>query len=132
MSRPSYGCGWWLLWTSFYNDYIAYSKPSLAKCTDSTIVTLFRLLGWIFAAEEGDKCMPLSDVCDALGVSLDLSSSSIGFAFIRNTSSRVQELCADLNELIAPGHLMQNQPGGGGVACNLRKRRYLAALDDVA
>ena len=80
------------------------TNTALAKCAGSTIVTLFRLLGWIFA-EKGDKCMPLSDVCHALVVSLDLSNSSMGFAFISNTSSKVQELCADLDELIASGHL---------------------------
>ena len=73
---------WWigvrgcrLLWTSFYDDYIAYSRPSLASNMDNSIVLLFRLLGWIFA-ESGDKCMPFGKLCDALGVTLDLSKSS--------------------------------------------------------
>ena len=64
---------WWigvhgcrLLWTSFYDDYIAYSRPSLASNMDNTIVFLFRLLGWIFA-ESGDKCMPFGKNMRCLG-----------------------------------------------------------------
>ena len=92
-------CGCKLLWTSFYDDYTAYSKPAVSRNTDATIETLFRLLGWVFA-EEGDKCMPFGDVCTALGVDLDLTMSSQGLSFVKNTESRVQELCKDLEEVI--------------------------------
>ena len=97
---------WWIgvrgckiLWTSFYDDYIAYSRPAIAKNTDDTIAMLFRLLGWVFA-EEGDKCMPFGDVCMALGINLDLALSALGKAFVKNTESRVKELCSDLNEVL--------------------------------
>ena len=100
------GCG--LLWTSFYDDFISFSKPSLSRCTETTIEALFKLLGWFFA-EEGDKCLPFGNMCDALGVSFDLSSSSSGFAAVRNTDSRVQELCSDLRATISDGKLSAKQ-----------------------
>ena len=48
-------------------------------------------------------------MCDALGVSFDLSSSSSGLAAVRNTDSRVQELCSDLREVIKNGSLNAKQ-----------------------
>eukprot|EP00435_Cladocopium_sp_Y103_P026152 s3258_g6.t1 len=102
---------WWLgvvgckvVWTSFYDDFISCSRPPLVKCTESTIVSLFKLLGWMFA-EEGDKCMPFGDVCEALGVVFDLKDSFRGFAAICNTEARVRELCADLQVVIEAGTL---------------------------
>ena len=89
---------WWIgvrgckvLWTSFYDDYTAYSKPTIAKNTDCTIAMLFRLLGRVFA-EDGDKYMPFGDSCTALGINLDLAQSAMGKAFVKNTESRVKEL----------------------------------------
>ena len=87
---------WWngvhgckLLWTSFYDDYIAYCRPSFAANMDNAIVLLFRLLGWIFA-----------NACDALGVTLDLTDSAKGLATVNNTVARVRELCDELKEVI--------------------------------
>ena len=106
---------WWigvtgckLLWTSFYNDFISYSKPALAACTESTVVTLFKLLGWVFA-EDGDKCVPFADACDALGVFFNLGSSNLGCALAQNTEVRVAELCADLQAVLKEGHLGAKQ-----------------------
>ena len=102
---------WWLgvvgcrlIWTSFYDDFISYSQFMLAKSTEGTISALFKILGWVFA-ESGDKCMPFSDMCDALGVSFDLSMSFKGFATVCNTASRVTELCADMQLVIESGVL---------------------------
>lgn len=80
------GCG--LLWTSFYEDFISFSRPALASCTENTLVSLFKI-----SAEEGDKCLPFDKVCDTLGVSFDLRGSCDGLAAVRNTDTRVQELC---------------------------------------
>jgi hypothetical protein len=97
---------WWigtvgckLMWTSFYDDFITCSKPILSRCAESTVISLFRLLGWAFA-EDGDKCQPFSNSCEALGVAVDLSNSCMGRAFIRNTDARIQELCADLQAVL--------------------------------
>ena len=100
------GCG--LLWTSFYDDFISFSRPALARCTENTIVSLFKMLGWSFA-EEGDKCLPFDKVCDALGVSFDLRGSCDGLAAERNTDTRVQELCNHLQEIVDAGTLGAKQ-----------------------
>ena len=100
--------GYRLVWTSFYDDFIAYSRPKLAGNTDATVSTLFKLLGWAFA-ESGDKCVPFSSSCEALGVSFDLSASSKGYASICNTAGRVDELCADLDNVLREGTLSSKQ-----------------------
>ena len=118
---------WWigvtgckLLWTSFYNDFISYSKPALAACTESTVVTLFKLLGWAFA-EDGDKCVPFADACDALGVFFNLGSSNLGCALVQNTEVRVAELCW------GPSRLK-----GSEGECSLGRRKCLDVLvEDV-
>eukprot|EP00435_Cladocopium_sp_Y103_P058118 s1120_g20.t1 len=93
-----------LLWTSFCDDFISYSQSLLAKSTEG-IATLFNILGWKFA-EEGDKCMPFSDVCDVLFVSCNLGSSfRRGFATICNTEARIKKLCAELQLVIGDGEL---------------------------
>lgn len=47
---------WWLgvvgctiPWSSFFDDYIVFSVPALAKSTELLVAALFNLLGWIFA-----------------------------------------------------------------------------------
>ena len=59
---------WWLgvvacnlLWSSFFDDYIVLSPPSLVRSSELTAAALFRLLGWAFA-EEGRKCVPFLEV----------------------------------------------------------------------
>jgi len=47
-----------IIWTSFYDDFISFSRPKLVGSTERTVAALFKLLGWIFA-EEGDKAQPL-------------------------------------------------------------------------
>ena len=48
-----------LLWSSFFDDYIVFSPPALAKSSELAAVALFKLLGWLFA-EDGRKCKPLT------------------------------------------------------------------------
>ena len=49
---------WWigsvaclLTWSSFFDDYIVFSTPSLARSSDLTAAALFSLLGWEYATE---------------------------------------------------------------------------------
>ena len=102
---------WWIgvvrcriLWTSFYDDFISFNKPALIKCIETTIVSLFKLLGWAFA-QEADKCSPFDNLCEAFGVAFDLHNSCRGSASVKNTESRVLELCNDLQEIINGGTL---------------------------
>ena len=97
---------WWLgvvgcrfLWTSFYDDFISFSRPSLVNSTQLAITAFFKLTGWLFA-EDGDKCSPFGFTCEALGVVFNLHDSALGVAKICNTASRVNELCEDLEEVL--------------------------------
>ena len=96
--------GCWVVCTSFYDDFIAFSRPRLAGSTEQAVAALFKLLGWIFA-EEGDKAHPFDLQCSALGVLLDLSVASTGRALVCNTKTRCAELCDDLCKVVEGGSL---------------------------
>jgi len=106
---------WWLgttacllVWSSFFDDYIVFSTPTLSKSTELTASSLFSLLGWDYA-KEGRKCVPFSASCEALGVNFDLSQSSKGLCFVSNTQSRVEELVTELDRTIAAGKILQSE-----------------------
>lgn len=90
------------MWTSFYDDFISFSQPRKFQSKEMTISALFRLLGWILA-EEGEKCVPFCEVCDALRVSFNLTVSDKGLASVCNTQARVEELCCDLQRILEEG-----------------------------
>ena len=98
---------WWLgvvgchfMWTSFYDDFSAFTRPGLLNNTQLAIIAFFKLTGWLFA-EDGDKCMPFGAMCEGLGVVFYLEHSSVGVAKICNTASRVTELCADIDKVLS-------------------------------
>ena len=104
---------WWLgvvgcrlMWSSFYDDYIVFSPPSLSRSAELTAGSLFKLLGWVFA-EEGRKSKPFDIQCEALGVLFDLSLSKNGICQVTNTASRVEEISAEICRLIEQGHVTQ-------------------------
>ena len=104
---------WWLgtvgcslPWSSFFDDYIVFSTPPLAKNTELSVAALFNLLGWLFA-QEGRKCMPFSAQCEALGVILDLSESLSGIAKVYNTKSRIEEIKAEIERILEKGWISQ-------------------------
>ena len=96
-----------ILWSSFFDDYVTLSRPSLSSSTHNSVQALFKLLGWLFATE-GKKAEPFNNECVALGVKFDLSKSSVGQAFVCNTDARVEELCKELESMA--------EKGGAGVA----------------
>ena len=104
---------WWLgvagcklMWSSFYDDYIVFSHRCLAKSSELTAASLFKLLGWLFA-EEGKKSRPFDSRCEALGVLFDLKDSNAGICYVMNTTSRVEELSAEIHRLIEQGTVTQ-------------------------
>eukprot|EP00435_Cladocopium_sp_Y103_P043234 s526_g12.t1 len=106
---------WWLgavgcllPWSSFFDDYIVFSTPPLAKSTDLSVCALFKLLGWLFA-QEGRKCMPFGCECEALGVIFDLAGSSSGVCRISNTPSRISELKAEIDRILEKGWISQTE-----------------------
>jgi hypothetical protein len=93
-----------LFWSSFFDDYIVFSPPSLAKSSELSAIALFKLLGWVFA-EEGRKCKPFSDSCEALGVVFDLKDSGKFVRRISNTASRVEEISEEIRRLLETGFI---------------------------
>lgn len=95
-----------IMWSSFFNDYIVLSQPELARSSELTASSLFKLLGWIFA-EEGRKCLPFGQECEALGVVFNLSKSGEGVCLVYNTESRVQEISAEIHRILEQGQISQ-------------------------
>ena len=65
------------MWSSFFDDYIVFATPGLHRSSELAAAALFRRLGWSFA-EDGRKCVPFSETCEALGVLFHLAASSVG------------------------------------------------------
>ena len=97
----------WLVWSSFFDDYILFSAPEIARSTDFNAATLFTILGWQFA-KEGRKCVPFSTACEALGVIFNLEFAKTGVCLISNTESRIQELVCELQKVISAGFILQS------------------------
>ena len=106
---------WWLgvvgcclFWSSFFDDYIVFSPPPLSRNSELSAIALFKLLGWVFT-EEGRKCQPFSETCEALGVIFDLKGSNNYLCKISNTASRVEELSGEIQRLLENGFIVQNE-----------------------
>lgn len=104
---------WWLgvvgcclFWSSFFDDYIVFSPPPLARSSELSAIALFRLLGWIFAAE-GRKCKPFGETCETLAVFFDLTASNRYVCKISNTASRVEEISGEIQRLLENGFIVQ-------------------------
>ena len=63
-----------LPWTFFYDDFLCFSKVSLAGNTHHAATLLFKLLGWNIA-EEGSKAADFAHCLHCLGVTFDLSGT---------------------------------------------------------
>ena len=103
---------WWLgvvglklLWTSFYDDFICFSRAVATPSSENSVVSLFRLTGWLFA-ESGDKCQPFDLHCEALGVVFNVCASNQGRMEVGNTNNRIAELVADISLVIEKGKLL--------------------------
>ena len=80
-----------LMWSSFYDDYILFSTPQLARSSEMAASALFGLLGWDYA-KDGRKCVPFADQCEALGVIFNLQESGKGACKISNTPSGIADI----------------------------------------
>ena len=85
--------GLFLLTTSFYDDFILASKPSLVESSKNAMELVFMLTGWQFA-REGKKRTDFDVVCRALGVEFNFSESGRGLVQVCNTQKRIEELRA--------------------------------------
>ena len=100
---------WWLgcmalgiVWSNFYDDFITFARDDLTSNTDQTIDLFFNCLGWKYATD-GDKSSSFDSRFAALGIEVDISNLSNGFAEFRNTEKRVRELCGYIDSSISKG-----------------------------
>ena len=80
-----------IMWSNFYDDFIAFSPETTVKSTHLAIETLFDLLGWKFA-REGDKANDFSKMFSALGIQVNLTKFDQGIVEFANTPKRIEEL----------------------------------------
>ena len=102
---------WWLgcmalgiVWSNFYDDFITFSADELTSNTDQTVDLFFKSLGWKDAID-GEKSSEFSNKFSALGIEVDLTNFSQGFAEFKNTSKRVLELCGYIDKALTDGKL---------------------------
>ena len=98
-----------LCWTSFFDDYTLLSRGINAKSAEVSAECLFQLLGITFATE-GKKAVDWSTRVKTLGVVLDLAPEREAdiphrFVMIGHTESRIQELTALIESILAQGSL---------------------------
>ena len=60
------------------------------------------LTGWAYA-KDGKKATSFGDLCNLLGVLLDLSESHVGKCLIRNTEQRVRDLVSQIDKCFRLG-----------------------------
>ena len=95
-------------WSVFFDDFIVFSKPSTAECTDFAITSLFKLLGWAYA-ESGDKASAFGTRVSALGIQIELESFARGKVFFSNTEKRRLEFINLITDNLKQSQISQKQ-----------------------
>ena len=90
--------------TSFFDDYIQAEFSSLRDSAANTIDGLLELLGWDVAV---DKQKPFERTFQALGTSIDFSSSEHNLIAVRNTESRIQAITEEVERIKSVGRITQ-------------------------
>ena len=77
------------------------------RSSEITAAALFEFLGWDYA-KDGRKCVPLSYTCKVLGVLFNLEEPAKGICKLFNTTSRIEEIAAEVERVVQAGHLLQS------------------------
>ena len=100
---------WWLgcsqlkfMWSSFYDDFITFSRNDGADNTEASVCFFFDLLGWRFAVD-GDKASEFSLSFSALGIVVNLEHFLEGWVEFCNTAKRSEELASTIDQMIDKG-----------------------------
>ena len=91
-----------LVWSVYFDDYLSIARESEAKHVDLVVSVFFRLLGWKVSS---DKLLPYSSCCKVLGIELDVGNAIRGYALLRNTLKRRNEIVASLEKVLAEDHI---------------------------
>ena len=90
--------------TSYFDDFSILTQRSLARGTKLAVETLFEVLG-ILLSKADKKNLDFAKTFDVLGVSFDLHVQPKGYFEISNTSSRVADLSARIDQVLDEGKL---------------------------
>ena len=89
-----------LVWSSFFDDFIALTSPSNIDSALMTVRFLFHITGWKLS-EDPLKNAAFDTKFNALGVSLDFSHMSQGKILVGNTQKRRDELLLAMREILS-------------------------------
>ena len=90
------------MWNCYFDDYIVFERPALARHSDMCVTVLFAVLGWDVAQDKDDS---FSELRKVLGLEIDLSEYRLGLVRFQNTESRRSELYEDIKALLTKGTL---------------------------
>ena len=88
-----------LQWTVFFDGFVVCESPSLASTFDLCADGLFSLLGWDIAQDQASNF----DMIENLGLSVDMSDTSLGVVKLSNTENRKQEISDALEVFLQAG-----------------------------
>ena len=86
----------------YFDDYIVFERPALARRSDMCVTVLFAALGWDVAEDKDDSFSELGKV---LGLETDLNEHRLGLVHFQNTESRRSELYEDIKPHLTKGIL---------------------------
>eukprot|EP00438_Fugacium_kawagutii_P023433 Skav223482 [mRNA] locus=scaffold643:15800:17638:+ [translate_table: standard] len=93
-----------IVWSCFFDDYVTLCAGGLESNTESTVLMLFKLLGWVIA-EDGSKACDFASTMSALGICIDFSKSLDGLVLFTNTEKRVCELVSTIQQFLCKGSM---------------------------
>ena len=111
-----------LMWSVYYDDFVGGEIPPLSRLFDVCAETLFVLLGWDTSP---DKPSTFGGIAKVLGLEFDLRESQLGRFYMRNTTSRCEELRDTISIILERGTLARKE-------CERLRGRLQFASNQVA
>ena len=111
-----------LMWSVYYDDFVGGEIPPLSRLFDVCAETLFMLLGWDTSP---DKPSTFGGIAKVLGLEFDLRESQLGRFYMRNTTSRCEELRDTISIILERGTLARKE-------CERLRGRLQFASNQVA
>ena len=111
-----------LAWSVYYDDFVSCEVPPLSRISDLCAESLFRLLQWDTSP---DKPTTFGSIAKVLGLEVDLGDTRLGRFYMRNTSSRREELRGNISSVLEQGTLPKKE-------CERLRGRLQFASNQVA
>ena len=111
-----------LAWSVYYDDFVSCEAPPLSRISDLCAESLFRLLQWDTSP---DKPTTFGSIAKVLGLEFDLGDTRLGRFYMRNTSSRREELRGNISSILEQGTLPKKE-------CERRRGRLQFASNQIA